>query len=130
MESSFQFQAQGGRWYHGNSVMHWEYLLFSSFTDASSVLTWNRAKWVSTTYLLLAAQRRQGNVSLLGPRGLCAWCDVCCDSWLLLRACFGFPLTSCCVVSQMARSTSLAGTAQKLKASFRAGGWLFHFTHL
>ncbi|XP_033003631.1 guanine nucleotide exchange factor DBS isoform X5 [Lacerta agilis] len=28
--------------------------------DASSVLTWNRAKWVSTTYLLLAAQRRQG----------------------------------------------------------------------
>ncbi|XP_042313164.1 guanine nucleotide exchange factor DBS isoform X6 [Sceloporus undulatus] len=28
--------------------------------DASSVLTWNRAKWVSTSYLLLAAQRRQG----------------------------------------------------------------------
>ncbi|XP_053162908.1 guanine nucleotide exchange factor DBS isoform X4 [Hemicordylus capensis] len=28
--------------------------------DASSILTWNRAKWVSTTYLLLAAQRRQG----------------------------------------------------------------------
>ncbi|XP_026581399.1 guanine nucleotide exchange factor DBS-like [Pseudonaja textilis] len=36
------------------------YLLFSSFTDAKSVLTWNRAKWVSATYLLLTAQGRQG----------------------------------------------------------------------
>lgn len=55
------------------------------------MLTWNRAKWVSTTYLLLATQLRQGTVSLLNPWTLCmVWCAV---NWGCLSTCFGISLT-------------------------------------